>query len=84
MCRLAGALKPDGRLVIHDFVSGSRPADDPFPYLFSVVMLAWSREGEAYSLDTYQKLLQEAGFSAPEVHGSQGMPSRFLIAGHVG
>jgi hypothetical protein len=34
-----------------------------FPYLFSVVMLAWSREGEAYSLDTYQKLLHEAGFS---------------------
>ncbi|PZS24753.1 MAG: methyltransferase [Pseudonocardiales bacterium] len=84
MCRLAEALKPDGRLVIHDFVSGSRPADDPFPYLFSVVMLAWSREGEAYSLDTYRRLLQEAGFSAPEVHGSQGMPSRFLIAGRAG
>jgi 2-polyprenyl-3-methyl-5-hydroxy-6-metoxy-1,4-benzoquinol methylase len=84
MRRLADALKPDGRLVIHDFVSGSRPADDPFPYLFSVVMLAWSREGEAYSLDTYQKLLHEAGFSPSEVHGSQGMPSRFLITGHAG
>jgi cyclopropane fatty-acyl-phospholipid synthase-like methyltransferase len=83
MRRLAKALKPDGRLVIHDFVSGSRPADDPFPYLFSVVMLAWSREGEAYSLDTYQKLLHEAGFSPPDVHGSTGMPSRFLITGHA-
>ncbi|HEX4099315.1 MAG TPA: methyltransferase [Pseudonocardiaceae bacterium] len=84
MCRLAEALKPDGRLVIHDFVSGSRPADDPFPYLFSVVMLAWTREGEAYSLDTYQRLLHEAGFAPPEVHRIQGMPSRFLIAGRAG
>jgi C-methyltransferase len=83
MRRLAVALKPDGRLVIHDFVSGSRPADDPFPYLFSMIMLATTREGEAHSLDTYRRLLQEAGFSPPELHQSQGMPSRFLITGQV-
>jgi hypothetical protein len=47
-------------------------------------MLAWSRAGEAYSLDTYRRLLQNAGFSPPEVHQSQGMPSRFLITGHAG
>lgn len=80
MRRLGEALKPDGRLVIHDFVSGSPPADEPFPYLFSVIMLVWSHSGEAYSLSTYQKLLHEAGFAPPEVCESQGMPSRFLIA----
>ncbi len=80
MRRLAEVLKPDGRLVIHEFVSGSPPADDPFPYLFSVIMLAWSPAGEAYSLDTYRRLLHDTGFSPPEVHKSQGMPSRFLIA----
>lgn len=62
MRRLAETLKPDGRLVIHEFVSGSRPADEPYPYLFSVVMLTWSREGEAHALDTYRRLLHEAGF----------------------
>lgn len=80
MRRLAKALAPHGRLVIHEFVSGQPPAEDPFPYLFSVIMLVWSREGEAYSLETYQRLLREAGFSPPEIHESQGMPSRFLIA----
>lgn len=84
MCRLAEALKPDGRLVIHEFISGSRPAETPFPYLFSIIMLTSTRDGEAYSLDTYSRLLQEAGFSPPEVHESQGMPSRFLIADHAG
>jgi C-methyltransferase len=84
MRRLTEALKLDGRLVIHEFVSGLRPAEAPFPYLFSVMMLAWSREGEAHSLDTYRRLLHEAGFSPPEVHASQGMPSHFLIAGRAG
>ncbi|PZS19426.1 MAG: methyltransferase [Pseudonocardiales bacterium] len=79
MRRLAAALKPDGRLVIHDFVSGARPADEPFPYLFSVIMLGSTREGEVHSLDTYRRLLHDAALSPPEVHQSQGMPSRFLI-----
>lgn len=83
MHRLAEALKPDGRLVIHEFVSGSAPARDPFPYLFSVIMLAWSAAGEAYSLDTYRRLLHYAGFSPPEAHESRGMPSRFLITEHA-
>lgn len=84
MSRLATALKPDGRLVIHEFVSGPRPADEPSPYLFSVVMLTWSREGEAHAVETYRRLLHEAGFSPPEVHDSQWRPTRFLIAERAG
>jgi cyclopropane fatty-acyl-phospholipid synthase-like methyltransferase len=81
MQRLASVLKADGRLVIHDFVAGPQPAQAPFPYLFSVRMLTWTREGQAYSLDTYRRLLQEAGFAEPEVHASQALPSQVLIAG---
>lgn len=84
MRRLARALKPDGRLVIHDFIASAHPADEPFPYLFSIIMVSATHEGEAYSLDTYRRLLQDAGFSPPEVHDSQGMPSRFLITGRTG
>jgi hypothetical protein len=39
--------------VIHDFVPGPQPAQAPFPYLFSVRMLTWTREGH-HSLDTYR------------------------------
>jgi C-methyltransferase len=81
MQRLAGALKEDGRLAINEFTaSGSKPAEEPFPSLFSVIMLAWTREGEAYPLETYERLLADTGLAAPEVHESIGMPSRFLIA----
>jgi ubiquinone/menaquinone biosynthesis C-methylase UbiE len=83
MRRLAEALKPDGRLVIQDFVAGPQPAQAPFPYLFSVRMLTWTREGQSYSLDTYRRLLQQAGFSEPEAHSSQELPSQVLITGHA-
>ena len=81
LSRLATALKPDGRLVIHEFISGGAPTETPFPYLFSVIMLTSTAEGEAYSLDTYERLLREAGFTSPEVYPSQGLPSHFLISG---
>ncbi|MCG5214814.1 class I SAM-dependent methyltransferase [Streptosporangium sp. KLBMP 9127] len=84
LSRLATALKPDGRLAIHEFISGAAPTTTPFPYLFSVIMLTSTGEGEAHSLDTYERLLRESGFTSPEVHPSQGMPSHFLIAGRAG
>jgi C-methyltransferase len=85
MGRLAGAVKPDGRLAINEFTAaGERPATEPFPFLFSVIMLAWTREGEAYPLETYERLLAQTGFAPPEVHESIGMPSRFLISGRSG
>jgi C-methyltransferase len=81
MRRLFDALKPGGRLAINDFVpGGSRPADQPFPFLFSVVMLAWTLDGEAHPLSTYERLLTQAGFGHVEVHPSVGMPSSFMIA----
>ena len=83
MRRLSEALKPDGRLVIQDFVSGAQPGEAPFPYLFSVRMLTWAQEGEAHSLDTYRRLLHDAGLGPPAVHIGQGMPSSFLITGRA-
>jgi 2-polyprenyl-3-methyl-5-hydroxy-6-metoxy-1,4-benzoquinol methylase len=78
--RLAAALTPGGRLAIHDITAtGHRPADEPFPALFSALMLAWTQHGEAYPLATYQRLLAKAGFSAPDVSDSLGLPARFLI-----
>jgi ubiquinone/menaquinone biosynthesis C-methylase UbiE len=79
--RLRDVLEPDGRLVVQEFLSGPPPAEVPFPYLFSVRMLTATREGEAHSLDAYRRLLDGAGFAAPEVHAVQDMPSSVLVAG---
>jgi len=84
MRRLSEALKPNGLLVVQDFISGADPVETPFPYLFSVRMLGWTREGEAHSLDTYRRLLDDAGFAPPALHVGQGMPSSFLISERAG
>ena len=66
--RLAGALRPGGRLAIQDFMAGDAPpAEDPFPRLFSVLMLVWTREGEAYPVSAYERMLPAAGFAQPQV-----------------
>jgi ubiquinone/menaquinone biosynthesis C-methylase UbiE len=79
--RFASALKPGGRIAINEFTAAAEnPADDPFPALFSVVMLAWTHEGAAYPLSDYQRWLADAGFATPEIHDGRGMPSRFIIA----
>jgi ubiquinone/menaquinone biosynthesis C-methylase UbiE len=83
--RLAKALKPNGRIAIQDFLAaGTAPAEEPFPRLFSVLMLVWTREGEAYPLETYERMLEATGFASPEVHQAPGSPSRFLVAERTG
>lgn len=78
--RVAGVLKPDGRMAIHDFVYGEEPPiENPFPRLFSVLMLIWTREGESYPLSRYQQMLAATGFTSPVVHELANMRSRILI-----
>src|SRR5207302_10151281 len=54
--RLHDALLPGGRLAVNDFMAAGSPEEEPFPFLFSVMMLTWTREGEAYPLATYERL----------------------------
>jgi C-methyltransferase len=83
--RFAAALKQGGRIAINEFTAAAEsPADDPFPALFSVVMLAWTRDGSAYPVSDYEAWLADAGFAAPEIHDGRGMPSRMIIAERKG
>src|SRR5206468_4202784 len=76
MRRLHDALVPAGRLAVDDFMAAGSPAEQPFPYLLSVMMLTWTR----YPLSTYERLLGEAGFVRPQAHRGMGMPSTVLVA----
>ena len=82
--RCAAHLKPDGRLVIHDFIPNDQAeVTDPVPHLFSVVMLVWTRAGEAHPLSRYQRMLSTAGFALPAVHPLATQGSCFLLAERV-
>jgi C-methyltransferase len=81
--RLSSALKPGGRLAINEFSAAAPVSEEPFPRLFSIIMLVWTQEGEAYPVETYRRWLKASGFSPPAVHQGAGMPSRILIAERV-
>jgi heme-degrading monooxygenase HmoA len=50
------------------------------PYLFSILMLVWTNEGEVHSEAGYNRMLAEAGFSRPDIHKVADLPLRVLIA----
>ncbi|WP_225878613.1 methyltransferase [Spongiactinospora rosea] len=85
LARLAPALKPDGKIVLVGFTLGDEnPADDPAPHLFSILMLAWTYEGEVHSIAAYDRMLTAAGFTTGRRHDVPGLAFRVLVADKAG
>lgn len=57
------ALRPGGRVVVHDFIVEDCRTAPLFAALFSVHMLAYTRGGRTYTAAEYDSWLREAGFS---------------------
>ncbi|RKT55650.1 class I SAM-dependent methyltransferase [Saccharothrix australiensis] len=77
--RLAGVLKPGGRVVIVSFTTGDRPpAEDHHAHLLGLLMLGWTAGGEMHSPTAYRKMLATAGLGATEAHERPGFPLRVI------
>lgn len=66
--RAAGALKPGGQVVVVDFVPNPDRVSPPGIADFSLVMLATTPEGRAYTFPEYDSMMREAGFKNPKLH----------------
>jgi ubiquinone/menaquinone biosynthesis C-methylase UbiE len=82
LARLAGVLRPGGRIAVvgHTYDEGATPETEPLPFMFSVIMLIQSDEGESHSVGTYRTMLTAAGFSDPRVYAREGVMHRLFIA----
>jgi C-methyltransferase len=78
--RAADALGPGGVLAVHDMVRAAPPRDDPAPYLFSVITLAWTPGGDVRSLEEHETLLRAAGLALRDVRHVPHAGTRLLIA----
>lgn len=56
------ALRPGGRIIIHDFMLDANRVEPVFGALFSVHMLAYTEGGRTYTAAEYAKWLRRAGF----------------------
>ncbi len=62
------ALKPGARAVLLEFVPNEDRVSPPIPATFSLIMLAGTPGGDAYTFKEFQQMLQKSGFSRSELH----------------
>lgn len=66
--KVHGALKPGGRVAVLDFVPNEDRVSPPMAAAFSLVMLATTASGDAYTFSQLQGMLHEAGFERVAAH----------------
>jgi ubiquinone/menaquinone biosynthesis C-methylase UbiE len=73
------ALKPDGRVVVLEFVPNADRVSPPMPAGFSLTMLAGTPSGDAYTFAELRRQLEDAGFSHVTAH-TLPTPETVLLA----
>jgi SAM-dependent methyltransferase len=80
MKRVHAALKPGGKAVTLEFVPNADRVSPAVPAAFSMVMLANTDSGDAYTLPELEKIFGEAGFSGTVTHPIAEMPQTVLVS----
>lgn len=65
--RLRAHLRPEGLLVVKDLFIDDLGDNPERAVFFGLLMLCYTRAGQSYQLGSYLQLLDETGFSAPDV-----------------
>ncbi len=62
------ALRREGRIAIVEFVPNPDRVSPPESAGFSLIMLATTPEGDAYTFAEFEEMLAQTGFTAPKAH----------------
>ncbi|MDE2127140.1 MAG: methyltransferase domain-containing protein [Armatimonadetes bacterium] len=74
------ALAPAGKVMVLEFIPESDRVSPPGPALFSLVMLATTPRGEAWTFAEYQTMLETAGFGDIALHALANGPQSVVSA----
>ncbi len=80
MRRVHGALKPDGKAITLEFVPNEDRITPPMAAAFSLVMLAATDSGDAYTFSQYEKMFENAGFVKTTQHSVPDSPQQLLLS----
>jgi hypothetical protein len=78
--KVHAALKPGGLALILEFVPNDDRVTPPEPAMFSMIMLATTPSGDAFTFAEYQKMCANAGFSKCEIQPLPPLPQSLVIA----
>ncbi|QOV87747.1 methyltransferase [Humisphaera borealis] len=77
--RLKSALNPDGVVATMEFVPNDDRVSPPGAATFSLVMLASTPSGDAYTFKEYEQMFADAGYSSSELHRFEGAPHAVVL-----
>ena len=78
--KLHAALVPGGRVATLEFVPDEDRVSPPMPATFSLIMLADTPAGDAYTRAELESMMSNAGFTAHEFHPMPPSPHSVLIS----
>src|SRR5207237_5160859 len=79
MRRVHAALKPGGKAITLEFVPNEDRVSPPMAASFSLVMLAGTDAGDAYTFAQYERMLAPAGFAKTTLHQIPEMSQQVLL-----
>jgi ubiquinone/menaquinone biosynthesis C-methylase UbiE len=80
MRRVLAALKPGGKAITLEFIPNEDRVTPAMAAGFSLVMLASTDAGDAYTFAEYQKMFRNAGFGATTFHQIPEMPQQVVVS----
>lgn len=80
MRKVHGALKDGGRAVTLEFVPNEDRVSPPEQASFSLIMLATTASGDAYTFRQLEAMAAEAGFAESELHRMEGPPQSVIVS----
>jgi ubiquinone/menaquinone biosynthesis C-methylase UbiE len=78
--KVHAALKPGGRVAILEFVPNEDRVSPPWSAGFSMIMLAGTPAGDAYTFPELQRMLANAGFGEVERSDLRPTPQTLIVA----
>ncbi|HEV1996465.1 MAG TPA: class I SAM-dependent methyltransferase [Candidatus Acidoferrum sp.] len=80
MRRVHAALKPGGKAITLEFVPNEDRVTPPTSAAFSLVMLAGTDSGDAYTFSQYEKMFGNTGFLKTTQHSVPDSPEQLLLS----
>jgi len=80
MRRVHAALKPGGKAITLEFVPNEDRVTPPTAASFSLVMLAGTDSGDAYTFSQYEKMFRNAAFTKTTQHAVPDSPQQLLLS----
>ena len=80
MKRVHASLKRGGKAVTLEFVPNEDRVTPPTAAAFSLIMLANTDSGDAYTFSEYEKMFRNAGFAKSTLHPVPDMPQQVIVS----